>query len=273
MHARLFSRIFLLFAALWMVAGCAAQRSAAESSYAAPRLRVMSYNIHHGRGMDNEVDLERLAKVIADARPDVVSLQEVDKGVNRSGGVDEAAELGRLTGMHAMFGLARPYGGGEYGQAILSRRPIMNLEVHQLPGPDEQEQRIALLATIAPGDGIPELLFVGTHLHHQAEALRLEQARHLMHILRERAHSVAIVTGDINAMPGSAVMQALLEEWEDTTGDDALTFPATEPNRKIDWILLPKGHQWRVVSSEVIDEPMASDHRPVVVELEWLGGR
>src|SRR5688572_3660564 len=93
-----------------------ARRTAAGPS---PRLRVLTYNIHHGEGTDARFDLERLARIIREARPDLVALQEVDRRTRRASGVDQAAELGRLTGMNVVFGKAMDHDGGEYGQAIL----------------------------------------------------------------------------------------------------------------------------------------------------------
>ena len=64
-------------------------------------MRILTYNIHHGEGLDGRIDLPRIAAVIAAQRPDLVALQEVDRNARRSGGVDQAAELGRLTGLQA----------------------------------------------------------------------------------------------------------------------------------------------------------------------------
>ncbi len=251
-----------------LLSGCASRTLADDGPL---RLRILAYNIHHCAGMDGVVDVERIARIINDANVDLVSLQEVDMMTERNGRVDQAAELGRLTGMHSQFGKAIDYQGGEYGQAILSRWPIENFETHLLPSEPDQEQRIAVVATIAATSERPAILFAGTHLHHREEALRLPQARRLLDILREAPQEIKFLTGDLNAIPTSETMQLIKAEWEDTSPDDAFTIPSGVPNRKIDYILLPKGHQWRVVQAEVLDEPIASDHRPVVVELEWRG--
>ncbi|MCA9157935.1 MAG: hypothetical protein KDA72_06385, partial [Planctomycetales bacterium] len=79
------------------------------------QLRVLSYNIHHGRGIDDQVDLERLAKVVNDCHPDLVALQEVDNRTQRTDGVDQTAELARLTGLHAQFARQIDFEGGQYG--------------------------------------------------------------------------------------------------------------------------------------------------------------
>src|SRR5712664_4245268 len=89
------------------------------------KLRVMTYNIHVGVGMDKRLDLQRIADVINQEHPDLVGLQEVDRGVKRTQGVDEIAELARMTGMEYAFAHNLDYQGGQYGVAILSRFPIL----------------------------------------------------------------------------------------------------------------------------------------------------
>jgi endonuclease/exonuclease/phosphatase family metal-dependent hydrolase len=236
-------------------------------------LRVITYNIHIGVGMDKQRDLARIADVIKAADVDVVAVQEVDVRTRRSGtDVDQLAELAKLTGMHGRFGKGRDYDGGEYGQAILSRRPIKDFVVHKLPGDNVQEERVALFATIEQPDPLPDLLFVGTHLHHVGEHYRLPQAKEVNRLLKDavgKREPAVILLGDLNAKPDGEVMTMMKEFWDDPTADAGNTFPADKPDRKIDYVLLPKGHNWEVLSARVIDEPVASDHRPVVVGLRW----
>ncbi len=117
---------------LLAILACAA--SFASGHAAKPvRVRVLTYNIHHGAGTDGKTDLARTAGAIKRLTPDLVALQEVDKATTRSRGVDQAAELGRLTGMHFAFGKAMDFAGGQYGEAILSRYPLMEIQVHSLP--------------------------------------------------------------------------------------------------------------------------------------------
>src|ERR1044071_240107 len=87
-------------------------------------LRVMTYNIHVGVGMDKKLDLQRIADVIRKHDPDLVGLQEVDRGVQRTQRIDEIVELAKLTRMDYAFAFNLPYQGGQYGVAILSRLPI-----------------------------------------------------------------------------------------------------------------------------------------------------
>lgn len=94
-------------------------------------LRVMTYNIHVGIGMDKKLDLARIAGVINAQHPDLVGLQEADRGVLRTQRIDEIAELAKLTRMDYDFAFNLRYQGGQYGVAILSRFPIMAID-HRL---------------------------------------------------------------------------------------------------------------------------------------------
>jgi len=233
-------------------------------------VRVMTANLFEGAGDEHSV------VEWARGHADVVALQEVDNKARRSGKVDQLAELARLTGMHGVFGKARDYDGGEYGQAILSRQPIEKLDVHKLTAAGEQlapsDERIALFATIKQPRPLPDLLFIGTHLHHVSDAFRVSEANVLNGLLAEtiaKREPAVMVLGDFNATPESKVVVAMRQKWDDPTADAGMTFPADKPVKKIDYVLLPKGHGWTVVSAKVVDEPMASDHRPVVVELRW----
>jgi endonuclease/exonuclease/phosphatase family metal-dependent hydrolase len=230
----------------------------------------MSYNMHHGRGADNAIDLKRIAEVIKRADPDIVALQEVDVRTRRSGGVDQLKELARLTKMHARFGKGRDFEGGDYGQAILSKRAIGSFKVHALPPANDADRRIAIEARIRGDGDLPDVRVVGTHLHHVNEDFRVAQARRLTEILTADRDdkTPTILMGDFNAVPGSPTIDFLLEGWDDTMPDTGRTYPASQPTKKIDWILLQKGHRWHVVERRVIDEQIASDHRPIVVELE-----
>lgn len=227
-------------------------------------LRVMTYNIHHAAGLDEQVDIDRIATLIRDESPDVVAVQEVDFKTTRVKGVDQPAELERLTGMQAHFAPAFDLLGGQYGQVVLSKSPIADVQVLQLPRMKD-EQRIALVATIDHPSG--DFRFVATHLTHNNEEERVGQVKALLEALRSLKPLPTIIAGDLNAVPGSRPMQHLLEAFEDTTGDDALTHPAEEPKIKIDWILIGKESPWLVKSAKVVDDNVASDHRPVVAEL------
>jgi len=245
-------------------------------------LRVLTYNIHHGAGMDQRLDLARIAEVIKQARPDLVALQEVDVQTGRSNGVDQAAELSRLTGMHGAFGKAMDYDGGQYGVAVLSRFPLIEVENFPLPNkppraPPTAEQReqlheprAALAVRVRPTGAPTDIWFASTHLDHLSSEMRICQAEKIGSSLAAKANLPAILAGDLNATPRSATMVLLSKFWTDTAAKEpAPTAPAGEPRSKIDYVLFRPAEQWRTAEVRVLDEAVASDHRPFLAVLEW----
>lgn len=250
-----------------VLAGCGTLENAG-SEPSRPSLRVLTYNTHHGEGMDGKVDLPRLAKVILSSGADVVALQELDKDTQRTGRVNQAMELATLTGMQVRYGAAMDFQGGQYGQAILCRWPIWRFQVHFLPNPFQREPRIAVSSMIQTNTG-HTIRFVGVHLDASAEdEARWLQVTRLNEVFGEEKALPTILAGDFNDVPESRSMARLFRNWADTGfGNPQPTSPANAPQSRIDYVLLrPK--QWGVVKSEVLDEPVASDHRPLLVTLQ-----
>jgi endonuclease/exonuclease/phosphatase family metal-dependent hydrolase len=269
--------LMLAFAAAAFAASAFAPSAAGQASQQpappAVRLRVLTYNIHHGEGTDGKLDLARIAKVISGEKPDLVALQEVDVNTTRTGGVDQAAELARLTGMHVVFGKAIDYQGGAYGNAVLSRFPITSHAVHPLPAKEGSEKRCGLAAVVRPWQGGPALTFVSTHLDHlRDESDRLAQADALQQALLKDTEQATILAGDLNAVPGSETIKRFTGKWVDTGAEaNAPTVPAARPNRRIDYVLLRPAAVWRAVETKVLEESVASDHRAVLAVVEWRG--
>lgn len=235
------------------------------------RVRVLCYNIHHGRGDDDRVDLERIARVIRSVEPDVVALQEVDRGVERSGRLDEPAELGRLTGMTPLFERNIPHQGGEYGNAVLTRLPIQGHRNVPLPALTDNEQRGVLVVDLALGDAEAPLRILATHLdHHPDDAERIASAALINELASDLVDRPSILMGDLNAVPDSRVLERLGQIWARANAEPLPTYPASTPKRQIDYILTaPMGH-WRTVEVRVLDEPVASDHLPIFAVLELV---
>lgn len=231
-------------------------------------LRVMTYNIHHGRAMDGELDLDQIARVILDANVSVVALQEVDIGVTRSEGRNLLSELAELTGLrHAVFGKNLDFQGGEYGNAILSAYPIAayrNTHLRQLTSGEQRGVQEAVLDVNGTA-----LVVLNTHLDHtQDDSERLYSIRQLIdEILPLHATDCLILAGDINDIPGSnayaKIKGELADAWSAAGEGPGFTFPADIPERRIDYIF--HGPQLEPISAEV-PSTEASDHRPLVVE-------
>ncbi|MFM8357688.1 MAG: endonuclease/exonuclease/phosphatase family protein, partial [Verrucomicrobiota bacterium] len=238
-------------------AGCQTAPDPADST-----LRVLTYNTHHGEGVDGRLDLERIARVIRDARADLVALQEVDRRAHRTGGIDQSAEYLRRTGRSGWYGAAMPFQGGEYGQVLLSRWPLAEPRVIRLPGTPGREPRIAVTAVVEP-PGWGRLRWTGLHFDaSRADEDRWEQAGALLRELSGEAIP-QLAAGDFNDPPESRVLQRFLGAggaWEDTAGAaGAPTVPAEAPRSRIDFVLAAPRGRWRAVESVVIAEAVASD--------------
>ncbi len=229
-------------------------------------MRVATYNIKHGRGMDGSIDLERTAATLATLDADIIALQEVDDQARRSSGVDQAAWLAERLGMHAAYGAFMDFQGGRYGLAILSRRPIQSHEAWRLP--EGNEPRVALAAQI-PTDSGEAITAVAVHFDWvEDDGYRYEQAGETIRRI-EALETPWIVFGDFNDVPGSRTMNAF-EQMGRNAGkprDEAATFPSDQPTIEIDYIITGPPSAWMPASATVIAEPLTSDHRPVLADL------
>ena len=231
----------------------------------ATELRLLSYNIHSGIGTDKVFDLERIADVIKSANPHVVSLQEVGKKTRRSRGVDIPKELARLTGMKLLFGPAISIDGGEYGNAILTSLEIESDETLLIPEKIPVEQRSVLAANLEFNGTTIQIL--ATHFCHRENTNRAAAAEFLV-ANQAPADTTSFVIGDLNALPESEPLEILTKAgYQNPSKFPVHTFPATGPNRQIDYVLYrpAKSTQLAPTKVQVIDEAIASDHRPLLV--------
>ncbi|HRP07782.1 MAG TPA: endonuclease/exonuclease/phosphatase family protein [Gemmatimonadales bacterium] len=249
-----------------LLASCALLSSLGGTGDA--ELRVASYNIRHGRGMDQQVALERTAATIRSLDAEIVGLQEVDERVQRSGRADQAALLGGLLGMEHRFGAFFDYQGGRYGMAILSKHPIVGIEEIALP-PGE-EPRIALAARIALPTG-DTITVVNVHFDWvSSDRARVAQADQLADRLAG-IEGPWLVMGDFNDEPRSRTLRAFRSVIEQSTKEAGaeLTFPSDAPEREIDHIFAARDGLLRPVESWAVIDSVASDHRPVVATFRY----
>ena len=226
-------------------------------------LRVVTYNIRHGCGMDDSVDLARTAGVLRALRPDIVALQEVDRRVRRSGAVDQAATLGGALAMEHAFGAFMPYQGGEYGLAILSRFPIVRATPLRLP--DGNEPRVALFAELRLPRG-DTLVAVSVHFDWvEDDRFRLAQATALAAALDTLRHPYVLL-GDFNDAPGSRTLALFRGRALQVAkpADDRFTFSSTAPEKEIDFVFVAPTAAWGTNGARPVTERTASDHRPVL---------
>jgi len=229
----------------------------------------MTYNIHVGIGMDKKLNLQRIADVINHEHPDLVGLQEVDRGVPRTQRLDEIAEIAQLTRMEYAFAYNLQYQGGQYGVAILSRFPINSIDHWRYANIREKERRGMIRVEVeAHGQTIN---FVTTHLDYQYEDGRVFEAEQLLKLLAG-VKGPLIVVGDFNDLPGAEAHRIMTTQFRDAwiesqANGEGLSYPADKPAKRIDYIFYRAGDPVRARRAWTTNT-LASDHLPVVADLE-----
>jgi len=244
------------------------------------RIIVLSLNIWNYRG-GWAARRGRIARLIREADPDVVGLQEVRRDPRYAFGVDQAAQLARLTGLRHVYAPAMRYWRWpriEEGLAILTPHPILRHAIIPLRWDRadrfDPNRRIALHATIAVPGGAPLDCWV-THLN-QRPPLRDASAAILRDALR--ATPSPLLMGDFNAEPASATIQtfsepALRDMWSFANPDDpGFTYPAEAPTGRIDYLFTRLG--WRIERMERIGigSRALSDHCGLLATLVLAPG-
>lgn len=262
-------KTLFLFAILF--SQCAKRQAPSSSVNATDTsgLRVLTYNIHHANppSKPDFIDIDAIAAVINQQKPDIVALQEIDARTTRSGkDLHESEQLAAKTGMSSYFAKGIDYGGGEYGIAILSKYPMANMKRYPLPTIESTKGEPRVLATAEitlPGN--KKILFACTHLDAQAkDTNRVVQITRILEILKAQTLPV-ILAGDLNANPASATISILDSYFTRSciTSDCPFTIPVINPRKTIDFIAYAPANRFGVKLHRVIDEKYASDHLPV----------
>ncbi len=244
-------------------------QSPTDEAQATSQLRVLCYNIHHGEGVDRKLDLKRIAELISSLDPDIVALQEIDKKTSRTEKVDQAAELAKLTKMNFVFGGNIQFGGGDYGNALLSPHKIKSSKNHALPLFDDGEQRGVLEVELKIANLKQPLRFLATHLdHRRPDRERIASAKMINQLIEKQKEGLSFLAGDMNDVIGSETLKTLDKQWTRANQKPVPTVPVDKPTRQIDFILSRKGDAAKAIEFQVLDEAIASDHRAVFAVFE-----
>jgi len=236
-------------------------------------LTVLSYNIRNGgRRMDGVYHRSMQIAIAARQKADFVALQEVDRKTSRVKGVDVPTEFADALSMKLHYAPAIKFAGGEYGTATLTRHTPVSSTIIPMPTPGEDRASSLTVAKLADGT---EVIFVSIHFDStdKTDAGRLANTSALLAALtKENPALPVILAGDFNATPDSPIFKLLADagfrRCEAKPGAD-LSFPADKPFRLIDFVLIRDGATTRIedAGTEVLNEPLSSDHRPLLSHL------
>jgi len=253
------------------------------------RIRVVTFNIAHGRGLNPiqgtssaerlKRNLRRIGDLLVELDPDVVALQEIDQRSRWAGNFDQLDYLSRHTGMpYSVFGIHNRREGLlnlAYGNGILSKHPILVSETVSFGQSQIGEKGFIFAELDLRGQRVP---IVNLHLHYRSRSRRFKQLDVLLEFLREkrRAHGgewpvLPIVCGDFNTPESSGDVTAALHRHLNDLGDYTMhprkgrSFPSPLPARLLDFVFMPP--QVKAPTCLVV-RSMLSDHRPVMVEFD-----
>ncbi len=226
----------------------------------------MSYNIHSAFNVEGSQDLEAIASIIENSGADIIGLQEVSRVRLMDGSADMPTWLANRLDMQMVFqGTEEPI----WGNAILSRYPILETGYGDLPEEDSLIKRGYLWALIDVGAEEP-LLVIVTHLHHIEEDSNIRVVQVPVIIDFWDGGSSTVVIGDLNADPDSPEMKliaesGLVDSWIEIGQGPGYTYASNAQSKRIDFI-------WHSVDLTVVDieviQTQASDHMPVIATLE-----
>ena len=253
-----------------------------------PSIRVATYNI--GAAMLSSV--EDVVKAVKSLKADVICLNEVDRNTVRSGNLDQAAFIAKELNMEYAFAKTMDFDGGEYGMAILSKHPIKNFEVVNLPNGQEgvDEPRIVLICEIDHPRFESPVVMMNTHLDYKEDhVLQRRQITRLNDLavanitlknIESFTTKVKILAGDFNDTYNSENIAELQRYWDPVVDKEAYkmrTWPALNPMADLDHIFTSRGQRWHIRTVHVptskenkINWASISDHRPVVADLQLI---
>ena len=235
------------------------------------RIRIATWNVHSCVGTDGRLDPDRVADVIATLDADFVALQEVDSRAHRTGGVNQLALLERRLGLHALAGPCLIASDGDFGNALLSRQPAVavshiDLSIAGL------EPRGAIDARFDQAGA--QLRIVATHLGLSRHERRRQIAR-LNEALTGAAEDVdgaaaTVLLGDFNEWRPGALSRVRIVGRRPAAISRVRSFPSRAPLLRLDRIMVePQPSRFVPRARSAGPVRVASDHLPVVADLEW----
>lgn len=260
-------KYFSLFWAVFILLSCVN-----KPKDTALNLKILSYNLHHCNPPHQEglIDVESIAGFIQEVNADLVALQEIDVNTARSGRIDQAGMLAKLSGYpYYYFSKTIDYDGGEYGIMLMSKFPVSDLETYRLPTDSliGGEPRAMATGIVSLKNGL-KIRFASTHL--DAEQNNSSRILQIKEILRysDKITIPFIIAGDFNAAENNKVIEFLDTYFGKSCSECPDTFSEEGESGTLDYVAFRPAEKFNIVSHTVLDGVKLSDHFPVIVELQ-----
>lgn len=262
-------KFILIIAVIFITAS--SHKNIRAGDFAGNAIKVITYNVHHCNppGKQDVIDVNAIAAVIKKQNADIVAVQEVDINTNRSGKINEAAQLAVKAGYPSFFfAKAMDFDDGEYGILILSKYSLSDTKAYRLPmdSVNGGEQRMLATGTVTLPGG-KTFRFGSTHLEAYNKTSRYLQIKEICRIAEETSLPF-IVAGDFNSNERSEVINTLDEHFTRTCNNCPPTFGEDGETGAIDFIAFKPKETFAILSHNVVRNKTASDHMPVVAELQ-----
>jgi endonuclease/exonuclease/phosphatase family metal-dependent hydrolase len=235
-------------------------------------MRIVTYNIHKGRGMDGRTSIKRIAKVLDDLDADIIALQEIFSVCDSFEG--QAEMLASELGLKQAFGCTRHRRGRPYGNAILSRWPIVSSQDLDISC-HRRERRGCIRADLKTPRGTLHIfnIHMGTSFFE-----RRQQVQHLLSAkhLHDDLSGPRVLVGDFNEWIRGLTTRMLSEKFESLNLELHVqrrrSYPGFLPLMHLDHIYFER--PLHVEKAELIRtrlSKVASDHLPLVATFSWQG--
>ena len=231
------------------------------------KLRIMTFNIRGCKNyITNKKDYDSIIEIINKYNPDIIGLNEVFGGILTSN--NQAKKISKKINYYSYFGKSTRILFKKYGNAIISKYPIINSNIINIPTPKNKignnlyEDRTILSTNINIEDKNINILV--THLGLNID----EQENGIKEISKYLSNNKTIIMGDFNMEPSNELLSELKDKFNSSDNclkDNRCSFPSTNPTNKLDYIFVSK--DIKIIDSD-IKLDIASDHLPYIVDIE-----
>lgn len=232
-------------------------------------IRIMSFNIRHGEGLDEQSNLMGILKIIREQKPDLVALQAVDSLTSGGKVKFQLRQLAVQTGMHYTYGEVDKSENGSHGVGILSVWPFEKTQTIALPTTLGADPKVLLCGLIRHSRNLT-FRFCNSRLEYASVLDRALQAAYINRMLEGSIQPV-VLGMDMGARPNEQPYFSFRKSWHDAAkGSQVETWNEGLPGDRLDYIFVLLNNKVRVKNYKVIrNYPEVSDHYPIVANVEF----